>query len=80
MRAARRDDGARATTLAAATALLAPAALHIAVCRGLVPILGVSMPFLSYDPVLTVVSGAELRLLAAVAFGPRDRLDQRPNA
>jgi cell division protein FtsW len=80
VRAARRDDGARATALAAATALLAPAALHIAVCRGLVPIIGVSMPFLSYDPVLTVVSGAELGLLAAIALGPRDGLDQRPNA
>ena len=49
--------------------MLAPAALHVAVCRGWIPIIGVSMPLLSYDPALTVVSGAELGLLAAVALG-----------
>jgi len=69
VRAARPDAGARAAALAATTALLAPAALHVAVCRGWIPIIGVSMPLLSYDPALTVVSGAELGLLAAVALG-----------
>jgi hypothetical protein len=62
------------------TALLTPAALHIAVCRGWVPIIGVSMPLLSYDPVLTVVSGAELGLLASVALAPPDGLDQHAPA
>jgi cell division protein FtsW len=76
VRAARRDAGARATAVAAATALLAPAALHVAVCRGFIPIIGVSMPFLSYDPALTVVSGAELGLLTAVAMGGPGALDQ----
>jgi hypothetical protein len=40
----------------------------VAVCRGWLPIIGVSMPFVSYDPVLTVVSGAEVGLLAAVVL------------
>jgi cell division protein FtsW len=69
LRAARRDPGQRGAALAAGTGLLAPAALHVAVCRGWLPIIGVSMPLLSYDPVLTIVSGGELGLLAAIALG-----------
>jgi cell division protein FtsW len=69
IRSARHDPAARAVGLAMATALLAPTALHIAVCRGLVPIVGVTMPLLSYDPALTVASGGELGLLASIALG-----------
>jgi len=66
--ASRRGDlGGRALAAGLGTALLVPAALHIAVCRGWLPIIGVTMPLLSYDPSLTVVSGAELGLLAAIA-------------
>ena len=74
VRSARRDPAARAAALAMATALLAPTALHIAVCRGLIPIVGVTMPLLSYDPALTVASGGELGLLAA------DRARRAPRA
>jgi cell division protein FtsW len=63
----RHDVGGRALAAGLGTALLVPAALHVAVCRGWLPIIGVSMPLLSYDPGLTVTSGAELGLLAAVA-------------
>ena len=69
VRATRSDPGARAVALAAATALAAPTALHVAVCRGWVPIIGVSMPFLSYDPALTIVAGGQLGLLVACALG-----------
>ena len=62
------DLGRRATAVGVGTALLAPAALHVAVCRGWLPIIGVSMPFLSYDPTLTVASGCGLGLLVAVAL------------
>ena len=59
--AARRHDvGGRALAAGLGTALLVPAALHVAVCRGWLPIIGVTMPLLSYDPGLTVVSGAEI--------------------
>jgi cell division protein FtsW (lipid II flippase) len=54
---------------------VAPAALHIAVCQGWVPIIGVSMPLLSYDPAAAVAAGAEFGLLAAVALAPRDVRD-----
>jgi len=60
---ARRRGGAAAC----AAALLAPAALHIAVCRGWMPIVGVTMPFLSYDPALTIASGGELGFLVGLA-------------
>ena len=50
----------RGAAPACAAALLAPAALHIAVCRGWMPIIGVTMPFLSYDPALAVASGGEI--------------------
>lgn len=68
-RSARRDPALRAAALGAGAALLAPAALHLAVCRGMVPIVGVSMPFLSYDPALAVASGAEVGLVIAVVLG-----------
>jgi cell division protein FtsW (lipid II flippase) len=63
-----RDPRLRAGALAAGAAALAPAALHVAVCQGWVPIIGVSMPLLSYDPAATVATGAELGLIAAVAL------------
>jgi cell division protein FtsW len=61
------DPAARAVAAGLGTALLVPATLHIAVCRGWLPIIGVTMPLLSYDPGLTVTSGAELGILAAIA-------------
>jgi cell division protein FtsW (lipid II flippase) len=66
--AARQDPAARAAAVGMGTAFAAPAALHIAVCRGWLPIIGVTMPLLSYDPALTVATGAELGLLAAIAL------------
>ncbi|HSS38307.1 MAG TPA: FtsW/RodA/SpoVE family cell cycle protein, partial [Polyangia bacterium] len=46
--AARRHDvGGRALAAGLGTALLVPAALHVAVCRGWLPIIGVTMPLLS---------------------------------
>jgi cell division protein FtsW len=71
-RAAGGERGQRAAAAAAGVALLAPAALHIAVCRGWLPIIGVSMPLVSYDPALTVASGGELGLLAAVVLSSRE--------
>jgi cell division protein FtsW (lipid II flippase) len=68
------DLGRRAAAIGGGTALLAPAALHVAVCRGWLPIIGVSMPFLSYDPALTVASGGGLGLLVAVALKRGDRV------
>jgi cell division protein FtsW len=70
-RAARGNPAARALALGAGVALLAPAALHVAVSRGWIPIIGVSMPLLSYDPGLTVASGGEIGLLAGIALGGR---------
>ena len=67
--AGRRDPAARAAAVGMGMALAAPAALHIAVCRGFLPIIGVTMPLLSYDPALSVATGAELGLLAAIALG-----------
>jgi cell division protein FtsW len=66
--AARRDPGLRAAVAGFGMALGAPVALHIAVCRGWLPIIGVTMPLLSYDPALTVASGAELGILAAIVL------------
>lgn len=66
-RGVRRGSGERALALGLGVAMLAPAALHIAVCRGWVPIIGVTMPLLSYDPGLTVGTGGELGLLATIA-------------
>jgi cell division protein FtsW len=67
-----RDLRLRAGALGAGAAALAPAALHMAVCRGWVPIIGVSMPLLSYDPAATVAAGAELGFIAAVALAAED--------
>ncbi|HVR01712.1 MAG TPA: FtsW/RodA/SpoVE family cell cycle protein, partial [Polyangia bacterium] len=67
-----REPRLRAAALGAGAAAVAPAALHIAVCQGWVPIIGVSMPLLSYDPAAAVAAGAEFGLLAAVALAPRD--------
>jgi cell division protein FtsW len=68
-RAARGNPAARALAFGVGAALLAPAALHVAVSRGWIPIIGVSMPLLSYDPGLTVASGGEIGLLAGIALG-----------
>jgi cell division protein FtsW (lipid II flippase) len=65
---ARREPAARALSAGLGTALVAPAALHVAVCRGWLPIIGVTMPLVSYDPALTLASGAELGLLAAIVL------------
>lgn len=62
------DARGRGGAAACAAALLAPAALHIAVCRGWTPIVGVTMPFLSYDPALTVASGGEIGFLVGMAL------------
>jgi len=70
-RASARDERRRGAAAACAAALLAPAALHIAVCRGWMPIVGVTMPFLSYDPALTVASGGEIGVLVAIALAPQ---------
>jgi len=67
-RAARGDARQRGAAAACAVALVAPAALHIAVSRGWMPIVGVTMPFLSYDPALTVASGGEIGALVAIAL------------
>ena len=63
------DRRRRGVAAACTAALVTPAALHIAVCRGWMPITGVTMPLLSYDPTLTVVSGGEIGLLVALALG-----------
>jgi cell division protein FtsW (lipid II flippase) len=62
----RRDRRLRAAALSSGMAMIAPAALHIAVCTGLCPIIGVTMPFVSYDPAATVAAGAELGLIASI--------------
>ncbi|HVZ75336.1 MAG TPA: FtsW/RodA/SpoVE family cell cycle protein [Polyangia bacterium] len=73
-----RDPHRRAAALGAGAAALAPAALHVAVCRGWVPIIGVSMPLVSYDPAATVAAGAELGLIAAIALSPGGGADDDP--
>jgi cell division protein FtsW len=64
----RRDRRLRAAALASGVAMVAPAALHMAVCMGLSPIIGVTMPLVSYDPAATVAAGAELGIIASVVF------------
>lgn len=77
VRAARQDPAGRALAAGCGIALLAPAALHVAVSSGWVPIIGVTMPLLSYDPGLTVASGGEIGLIASIALaGARDRRQQ----
>jgi cell division protein FtsW len=77
---ATREPRLRAAALGAGAAAVTPAALHIAVCQGWVPIIGVAMPLLSYDPVATVAAGAELGVVAAVALAARQErgLDASP--
>jgi len=70
-RSSKGDGRLRGVAAACAAALLAPAALHIAVCRGWMPITGVTMPFLSYDPALALASGGEIGVLVAIALAPR---------
>ncbi len=62
------DRRMRALALSSGLAMLAPAALHIAVCTGLLPIIGVTMPLVSYDPAATLAAGAELGLIASIAL------------
>jgi cell division protein FtsW len=75
----KQDPRLRAAALASGVAVLAPAALHVAVCSGWVPIIGVSMPLLSYDPAATVAAGLELGVVAGVAV-MNDRVNDRPAA
>lgn len=72
--AARRtpDRRLRAAALSSGMAMMAPAALHVAVCSGWVPIIGVTMPFVSYDPAATVAAGAELGVVAGVTLARRE--------
>jgi cell division protein FtsW len=63
-----RDRRLRAATLSSGMALVAPAALHISVCTGLIPIIGVTMPFVSYDPTATIAAGAEVGFIAAMVL------------
>jgi cell division protein FtsW len=70
-RSAAGDPRRRGAGAACAAALLTPAVLHIAVCRGWTPIVGVTMPFLSYDPALTVASGGEIGILVGMALVSR---------
>ncbi len=68
------DRRLRALALSSGLAIVAPAALHIAVCTGLVPIIGVTMPLVSYDPAATLAAGAELGLIASIVLqAPRRR-------
>lgn len=62
------DRRLRALALSSGLAMVAPAALHIAVCIGLVPIIGVTMPLVSYDPSATLAAGAELGLIASIVL------------
>ena len=62
------DRRMRALALSSALAMVAPAALHIAVCTGLVPIIGVTMPLVSYDPAATLAAGAAIGLIASIAL------------
>ena len=72
--AARRcqDKRLAAAALSSGMAMMAPAALHVAVCSGWVPIIGVTMPFVSYDPAATVAAGAELGVVASVTLSRRE--------
>jgi cell division protein FtsW len=62
------DRRMRALALSSGLAMVAPAALHIAVCTGLLPIIGVTMPLVSYDPAATLAAGAEIGLIASIAL------------
>jgi cell division protein FtsW (lipid II flippase) len=60
--------------------MVAPAALHIAVCTGLIPIIGVTMPLVSYDPSATLAAGAELGLIASIVLQAPARAPQLAGA
>ena len=62
------DRRLRAAALSSGMAMLAPAALHVAVCTGLCPIIGVTMPLLSYDPAATIAAGAEIGMIASIVL------------
>jgi cell division protein FtsW len=80
--AARRlgDRRMRALALSAGLAIVAPAALHIAVCTGLLPIIGVTMPLVSYDPAATLAAGAEIGLIASIALAAPGRASELAGA
>jgi cell division protein FtsW len=62
------DRRLRAAALSSGMAMLTPAALHMAVSVGLLPIIGVTMPFMSYDPAATVAAGAEVGIIASIVM------------
>jgi cell division protein FtsW len=62
------DRRLRAAALSSGMAMVAPAVLHVAVCTGLVPIIGVTMPLLSYDPAATIAAGAEIGVIASIVL------------
>ena len=74
------DRRMRALALASGLAMVAPAALHIAVCTGLVPIIGVTMPLVSYDPAATLAAGAEIGLIASIALAAPGRAPELAGA
>ena len=62
------DRRLRAAALSSGMAMVTPAVLHVAVCTGLVPIIGVTMPLVSYDPAATIAAGAELGVIASIVL------------
>jgi cell division protein FtsW (lipid II flippase) len=76
----RGDRRMRALALSAGLAMVAPALLHIAVCTGLVPIIGVTMPLVSYDPAATLAAGAEIGLIASIALAAPGRAPELAGA
>lgn len=62
----RQDRRLRALAFASGFSFAAPALLHIAVCSRLVPIVGVSLPLVSYDPGAVVAAGLAFGAMAAV--------------
>lgn len=64
--AAKKDRRLRALAFGSGAALATPALLHVAVCSGFVPIVGVSWPLVSYDPGAAVAAGLSLGALASV--------------
>lgn len=64
--AGKKNRRLRALALGSGAALATPALLHVAVCSGFVPIVGVSWPLVSYDPGAVVAAGLSLGALASV--------------
>jgi cell division protein FtsW (lipid II flippase) len=62
----RQDRRLRALAFASGFSFATPAFLHIAVCSRLVPIIGVSLPLVSYDPGAVVAAGLAFGAMAAV--------------